>query len=213
MRMPIAVQVKSFDVHTLQADVARVRADFVRYLSEVPMKSRESKHGLMGPIGKLISQLKSGGRDSDQLKGYILNVDRATRNSFRRAKKISPECLEALERGINKTCELLERVPLTAHSEILDQLDYGLYFDLRKAEVMRKEERRQAWITTLRDKYETEAKLSEAWGEEISSFDELYLPRKAEGSKAKKATMKQQDITAFWESQGATVELDEEEED
>jgi hypothetical protein len=45
------------------------------------------------------------------------------------------------------------------------------------------------------------------------SFDDLYLLRKAEGSKARKATVKQQDIAAFWESQGSTVKLEEEEEE
>jgi hypothetical protein len=105
------------------------------------------------------------------------------------------------------------RIPLTAHDGLIDQLDYGLYFDLRKAETLQKEARRQAWIQLLREKYGTETKLSEAWGEEVNTFDDLYLPRKAEGSRTKKATVKQQDVAAFWESQGATVELDEEEEE
>lgn len=213
MRTPIAVQVETFDVHTLQSDVARIRTDFVRYLSEVPRKSKESKHGLMGPVGKLIGKLKSGGKNADQLKGYILNVDRAVRSSLRTAKKLSPEGMEALEKGINKACELLEKIPLTAHDDLIDQLDYGLYFDLRKSETLQKEARRQAWIKFLHEKYETEAKLSEAWGEEVRAFDDLYLPRKAEGSKTKKATVKQQDVAAFWESQGIAVDLDEEEEE
>ncbi len=115
MRTPITVQIKPFDVHALQADVAQIRTDFVSYLSEVPRKSKESKHGLMGPVGKFIARVKGGGRNPDQIKGYILNVDRAVRSSFRIAKKLSPQCMEALERGINKTCELLERTPLTTH--------------------------------------------------------------------------------------------------
>jgi hypothetical protein len=106
MRTPIAVQVKPFDVHTLQADVAQIRSDFLHYLSEVPRK-KESKHGLMGPIGKLIGKLKGGGKNADQLKGYILNVDRAARSSFKTVRKLSPEGMGALEQGINKTCELL----------------------------------------------------------------------------------------------------------
>ncbi len=67
--------------------------------------------------------------------------------------------------------------------------------------------RRQAWIGFVRNKYDTEAKLSETWGgEQIVAFDDLYLPRKAEGSKSKKATAKQQDVTVFWESQGVTTD-------
>lgn len=213
MRVPIAVQTTPFDVDSYQSDVAQIRAEFVRYLSEVPSKSKESKHGLMGPIGKLINKIKSGVTDPDSLKGYILNVDRAVRSSFRTAKKLSPQGMEALEKGINRTCQLLKTIPLPAHDGLIDQLDYGLYFDLRKTEMARKEARRQAWIGFLRGKYENEAKLSATWGEDVQSFDDLYLPRKAEGAKSKKATARQLDIAAFWESQGVTTEVVEEEEE
>jgi hypothetical protein len=45
----------------------------------------------------------------------------------------------------------------------------------------------------------------------VSKVDELYLPRKTEGSKTKKATPTQQDIAAFWESQGVSAVPEEEE--
>jgi hypothetical protein len=212
MRRPIVVQVEPFDDQKLRSDVVQIRADFARYLSGVPRKSKESKHGLMGPVGKLLSKIKTGMKDPDQLKGYILNVDRAVRTSLRIAKKLSPEGMGALERGINSTCELLKKAPPTVHDVLIDQLDYGLYFDLRKAETVAKEVRRQAWIGFVRDKYGSETRLSEAWGEEISAFDDLYLLRKAEGSKTKKATARQRDIAAFWESQGAAAVTEEEEE-
>jgi hypothetical protein len=202
MRIPIVVHVKPFDVQTIQAEIAHIRADFGRYLSEVPRK-KESKHGMMGPIGKLLGKVKGGRRDPDELKGYILNVDRAVRSSSKKARKLSAEGIEALERSIDKTCLLLQGVPPTDQDKVIDRIDYGLYFDLRKTETIQKEARRQAYITFLRNKYGNEVNLSDAWGEEVGNFDELYLPRKAEGSKGKKATIKQQDIAAFWESQGA----------
>jgi len=46
-----------------------------------------------------------------------------------------------------------------------------------------------------------------AWGEEV----ELYLPKVSEGSKRKKATVRQQDIAEFWESQGIAAAREEEE--
>lgn len=212
MRTPIAVQMEPFNIHDLQFEVAQIRSEFVRYLSEVPRKSKDSKHGLMGPIGKLLSKLRSGDKDPDQLKGYILNVDRAVRSSFRRAKRLSPECMDALEAGINKACALLSGAPPSAYEELVDQLDYGLYFDLRKAEVLGKEARRQAWIGFLRSKYGSEARLSEAWGEQVGAFQGLYLPQKKEGAKGRKATVRQQDVAAFWESQGAIAVAEDEEE-
>lgn len=208
MRAPIAVQVALFDLEKVQPLIDASREAFVRYLGEfykAARKSTRSKHGLMGPVGKILSEAKSGRRDPASLKGYAVRVHEATGRSPSQAG------LEALEHGINDLVKLLAETPVTEHDRLLDRLNYGLYFDLRKKGIEAKEARRQAWITFLRDKYGKETNLSEAWGEEVSKFDELYLPRKAEGSKTKKATPKQQDIAAFWESQGVSAVPEEEE--
>ncbi|RJQ46057.1 MAG: hypothetical protein C4534_03455 [Gaiellales bacterium] len=208
MRVPIAVQVKPFDFEKAQPQIDATREEFAGYLDEfhrVSRKSTRSKHGLMGPVGKILSEVKSGRRDAASLKGYAVRVHEAT------GRNPSPAGLQALEQGIDYLVKLLSEAPITVHDRLLDRLDYGLYYDLRKKALQSKEARRQAWIKFLRDKYGSEAKLSEAWGEEVGSFDELYLPRKAEGSKTKKAKTKQQDIAAFWESQGASTVIEKEE--
>jgi hypothetical protein len=203
VRVPITVQIKPFDIEKVQPQIDSARRALTRYLDEVPRKSTRSKHGLMGPVGKVLSEVKSGRRDPASLKGYAVRVHEAT------SRTPSPAALQALENGIDELVKLLTEVPITAHDRLLDRLDYGLYYDLRKQELESKEIRRQAWIGFVHNKYETEAKLSETWGEQIAAFDDLYLPRKAEGSKNKKATAKQQDITGFWESQGVTTDEEE----
>lgn len=207
MRVPITVQIKPFDIEKAQPQIDATRQAFARYLDEVPRKSTRSKHGLMGPVGKILSEVKSGRRDPASLKGYAVRVHEAT------GRSPSPAGLEALEQGIDHVVRLLAQAPVTAHDRLLDRLDYGLYYDLRKKALESKETRRRAWIGFVRDKYGSEAKLSEAWGEEVAAFDDLYLPRKAEGSKTKKASAKQHDIAAFWESQGAAAVVTEEEEE
>lgn len=205
MRVPIAVQIKPFDIEQAQPHVDATREAFARYLNEVPRKSTRSKHGLMGPVGKILSEVKSGRRDATSLKGYAVRVHEAT------GRNPSTTGFQALEQGIDYLVKLLADAPVTVHDRLLDRLDYGLYYDLRKKAIESKEFRRQAWIAFLRDTYSSENKLSEAWNQEVGSFDELYLPRKAEGSKRKKATTKQQDIAAFWESQGVRAIVEEEE--
>ncbi len=207
MRVPIAVQIKPFDVETVQPEIDAAREAFARYLDEVPRKSTRSKHGLMGPVGKILSEVKSGRSDAASLKGYAIRVHEAS------GRGPSPTGLEAMEQGIDHLLGLLGRVPVTAHDRVLDRLDYGLYFDLRKNALEAKEARRQAWIGFLREKYGGEVRLSEAWGEEVTSLDEVYLPRKAEGARGKKATARQRDIAAFWESQGASGMAEEEEDE
>lgn len=208
MRLPITVQVKPFEIEKVQSQVNAAREAFASYLDEfhrVSKKSTRSKHGLMGPVGKILSEVKSGRRDLASLKGYAIRVHEAT------GRSPSPKGLEALEQGIDILVKLLAETPVTAHDRILDRLDYGLYYDLRKKALESRETRRQAWVKFLRDKYSSEARLSEAWSEEVSDFDELYLPRKAEGSKTGKASAKQLDIAAFWESQGSTFAEEEDE--
>lgn len=207
MRVPIAVQIKPFDVEQAQPQIDAAREAFTRYLDEVPRKSTRSKHGLMGPVGKILSEVKSGRRDAASLKGYAIRVHEAS------GRSPSLAGLEALEQGIDHLLGLLAEVPLTAHDRVLDRLDYGLYYKLRKSALQSREARRQEWIGFLRDKYGSERVLSDGWGEEVASFDEVYLPRKAEGAKGKKATTRQRDVAAFWESQGATPMVEEEDEE
>jgi hypothetical protein len=206
VRTPIAVQIRPFEIEKVQRKIDAAREAFTRYLDDVPRKSTRSKHGLMGPVGKILSEVKSGRRDPASLKGYAVRVHEATGRSPSRTG------LEALEAGIDCLVTLLADAPVTVHDRVLDRLDYGLYYDLRKRELESKEARRQAWTGFLRDKYGTPVRLSEAWGEAVSTFDDPYLPRKAEGSKGKKASARQQDIAAFWESQGALAIVEEEEE-
>jgi hypothetical protein len=206
MRVPIAVQIKPFDIEEAQHKIDAAREAFTCYLNEVPRKSTRSKHGLMGPVGKILSEVKCGRRDAASLKGYAIRVHEAT------GRSPSPTSLEALEQGIDHLLDLLAVVPVTAHDRLLDRLDYGLYFDLRKSAIASKEARRQAWIGFLRNKYGIELALSDAWGQHVVSFDELYLPPKAEGARNRRATPRQLDIAAFWESQGAALVGEEDEE-
>jgi len=205
VRVPIAVQITPFDIDDVQPRIDDIRQEFTRYLEETPRKSTRSKHGLMGPVGKILSEVKSGRRDTPSLKGFALRVHEAM------GRMPTPAALRALEQGIDRLVSVLSDAPVTAHDALLDRLDYGLYFDLRKKALESKEARRQAWIGFVRSRYGNEAKLSDAWNAAVAAFDELYLPRKAEGSKSKKATPRQKDVAAFWESQGATVAAEEEE--
>jgi hypothetical protein len=59
VRTPIAVQTKPFEIEKIQPQIDAAREAFARYLQGVPRKSTRSKHGLMGPVGKILSEVKS----------------------------------------------------------------------------------------------------------------------------------------------------------
>jgi len=138
MRTPIVVRVTPYDIERDQPQLNAIREAFVRYLEEAPQKGTRSKHGLMGPVGKILSEVKSGRRDAGSLKGYAVRVHEGA------GRSLSPPALQALEQGIEGLVGLLNAAPLTVHDRLLDRLDYGLYFDLRKKQVESKEARRLA---------------------------------------------------------------------
>lgn len=208
MRSPISVRVTLFDVERVQGDLDAVRKSFSEYLDACPKAQRaRSKHGLLGPVGKILGEVKSGRRDPASLKGYALRMHEAT------GVRPSRQALEALERGVDGLVELMAKVPSTHHDRVLDRLDYGLYFDRRWRGESAREAKRQQWIQFVRDRYVTEQRLSEAWQEDVRRFEDLYLPRKADGSRGKGATARSRDIADFWEAQGSTSsEVEDEEE-
>ncbi len=206
MRIPITVHSEPFNIESAQPTIDKARVAFADYVEQVPRKSTKSKHGLMGPVGKLLSEIKSGRRDPASLKGYAVRVHEAT------GKSPSPAGMENLENGIDTVVKLLEDVPVTFHDRVLDRLDYGLYYDLRKRQAASKEARRQAWIAFVRNKYGSEEALATAWDEAGATFKELYLPSASEGAQSKKATARQRDIAEFWQSQGASSSAEEEDE-
>lgn len=210
MRNPISVPWVPFDMKDAQPQIDAAKNAFADYTqTAAPRKSTKSKHGLMGPVGKVLSEIKSGRRDPGYLKGYVVRIHEM------QSKKGGPTTVasEQLERGIDTTVKLLSETPITFHDEILDRLDYGLYFELRKRESASKEARTQMWRAHLRAKYGTAEQLAAAWDEPSISFDELYLPKKAEASSRKRATTRQKDIADFWESQGVSLAVDEEEDE
>jgi len=218
MRNPISVHWEPFDMDVVaqpQIDIAkRAFADYTT--TAAPRKSTKSKHGLMGPVGKVLSEIKSGRRDPGYLKGYVVRVHETqsqSSQSRRRGGGPSAAAMEQLEHGIDTMVNLLSTTPVTFHDEILDRLDYGLYYELRKRQAASKEARTQMWRAHIKAKYVTVEGLAAAWDEASISFDDLYLPPKSEASRSRKATNRQKDVADFWESQGISLAVDEEEDE
>lgn len=211
MRVPIAVQIKPFDVEQSQPEIDAAREAFTRYLEEVPRKSTRSKHGLMGPVGKILSEVKSGRRDAASLKGYAIRVHEVN------GRSPSPAGLTTLEEGIDRLLGLLAQAPVTAHDRILDRLDYGLYFALRKKSLEQREQLNARFQQFLEQRYHTLEELSRAWEEQVASWDRTYVFGRTSGTWSKANQAKRADINAFWSraraEAGASIDALVEEED
>lgn len=161
MRVPIFVKVERFDLGSVAREIEGIRGRFDVYLESYPAKNIRSKHGLMGPVGKVLQEVRTGKWDADSLAGFALNVHL----SNPKAKgSISDEARTALRQAIGELLELLERVPATAHDRLLDRIDYGLYFVRRSKGLERLESIRRDFAAFLQTKYGTPEELAAAWG-------------------------------------------------
>lgn len=211
MRNPISVHWKPFEMDAVaQPQIETAKRAFADYTETVARKSTKSRYSLMGPVGRVLSEIKSGRRDPGYLKGYGVRVHET---QSRRHGAPSAAAMRQLERGIETTVNLLSASPVIFHAEIIDRLEYGLYYELRKRQADSKEVRTQMWQAHVKAKYGTVEELAAAWDEASISFDDLYLPPKSEGSRSWKATNRQKDVADFWESQGISLAVDEEEDE
>lgn len=168
MRLPIAVKVIPFDLNSAQPRIDAVREAFSHYLDHYIPKSSRSKHGLMGPVGKILSEAKSGRSDPEFLKGYILRIHELSQKG-----SPSPEALTALETGINLLAGLLREVPVTVHDRLIDRLDYGLYFARRKKFLEWLQERNQDYRAWLQQSYSTLESVNQAWGTQLKDWEQI----------------------------------------
>jgi len=66
------VHASRLDLNELGPRVVSIRDHFDKYLDEYPVKSARSKHGLLGPVGKILQEAKGDRWDAISLDGYAL---------------------------------------------------------------------------------------------------------------------------------------------
>jgi hypothetical protein len=213
MRTPIFVRVERFDLESVAPQIEAIREAFDRYLDSYPVRTVRSKHSLMGPVGKLLQEAKTGKWDAESLTGYALNIHLS---NPRARGFISQEAREALKEGVSKLMALLHEVPPTAQDKVLDRIDYGLYFIRRAKGLEWLEEKRQQLISFLRQRYKSDEDFAKAWGKKWKALDDVYYfgpdsDTYREGNKALKADMDA--FYAYLRDLGEIPETAEEEEE
>jgi len=192
VRNPIQVQATLVDLDKYQSRLDEIRDNFSRYLQYYRAKSPASKHGLMGPVGKVLREAKSGRADPQYLKGYVLRVHET-------AQKGAPptEAVSAVEKGIDGLTGLLRELPVAAHDKLIDRLDYGLYLALRKKFIGWIEERDNKYRSFLRDKYSELDVLNRAWKKDFKSWDLIRFGGPSSATYKKASAGQRNDMDKF----------------
>lgn len=185
----IFTRVEKTQIDSIKQSVEEIREAFDRYLDSYPVKTSRSKHGIMGPVGRILQEVKRGKWDVEGLCGYALNIHQ---NNPRTKGWLSNDARSALVEGIEKLLHLINSQPVTAHDRILELVDYGLYYRRRKKIFVRWETVKKEWIDFLKLKYGTYENLAKAWGEKLKKdsqdFESVGYPskRKFAGAKGQK---------------------------
>ncbi|MHA1756267.1 MAG: beta-galactosidase [Promethearchaeota archaeon] len=168
---PIVKKIDGRPLNELREEIITKLSEFMDYCF---VQSTGSKYSLMGPVGKLLTLIKTTGNiDWGKVKGYIANVVRMNQNW------IPPKALELLD----ESCNLLEKINSNINSPILwlniiDGIDYELFFRLYKEE----REKQETYITNkfrdfLQKKYKTIDKVNEVFQLKYQNFDEIPHPQ------------------------------------
>lgn len=192
MRKPIVVQVAPYDLDSVQPRVETIREVFGRYLDSYKPKSTRSKHGIMGPVGKILSEARSGRSDADYLKGYVLRV-----HELSQRLSPSPDAVRALEEGINLLAQLLREAPITVRERLIDRIDYGLYFARRKKFLEWIEERNRDYRAWLEQSYKNIEALNRNWGTRFGGWKEIRYGGSQSGVYRDATSSQREDMERF----------------
>ncbi|TEB11497.1 hypothetical protein Psfp_03956 [Pelotomaculum sp. FP] len=193
MRRFIYSKVEQFHYEDIKEKIEEIKDAFDRYLDSYPVKTSQSKHGIMGPVGKILQEIKKGKWDVEGLSGYAVNIHL---HNPKTKGRISENARAALEEGIEKLLSLIREESIAAQDRILELVDYGLYYRRRKKSLAWLESVKREWVEFLKEKYSTWENLVKAWGEKpkkgIQDIESIGYPSKrvyAEAKDQKKADM------------------------
>jgi hypothetical protein len=180
---------------------------FDRYLDASPYRFGRTKHAVMGPVAKVLERAQTGHWSVEDLTGYALRVHEMNP----RAKGfVSPEARMAMESGIRELVQLIQTVPVTVLANVLERLEYALYYRRRKRASEWFDGIKQEFVRFLHSRYDTVEALREAWKDKNADFDNAY-PSRSSGAYRNAKGKRREDVDAFLS--GRTGEDFEQEED
>lgn len=214
MRKVITVGTNSFDTDKVKPDIQAIVAAFDRYLDDYPVKSAKSKHGVMGPVARILDRAKAGGYTEEALIGDAMRVHEMNPKA---RGYLSPVARQNLEDGTRRLLSLCRRVPTTSIVKVIDQIDYSLYYARRTKGIEWLEDKRKRFGDYLKERYTDDANLQRAWSKSKESrklsLTNPPFPSRSSDDYLRRDPQRKADIDGFWESLGTDVGVEDDTEE
>lgn len=140
-----------------------------------PARSSNSKHALMGPVGKLLSRLMTTGDINwEALKGYILSIHKNQQSE----RGVSTEAANRLDESINALRNLNDLMPPTRWLKTLEDIDDEVFFLLFKGKLSgQRQFIKKQFIEWLQTKYKSVDEINNLLKDaKYGSFDQVDDP-------------------------------------
>jgi len=201
MRKVISVATKTLDTGTKKDQINAIVAAFDRYLDDYPVKTARTKHGVMGPVARILDRAKAGGYTEEALIGDAMRVHEMNPKA---RGYLKPEARQNLAEGTHLLLALCGDVPMTSLVKVIDQIDYSLYYARRTKGITWLEEKRQLFSDFLRTRYPTDEALRKAWTKSKDvkriTLADAPFPRRTGDDYGSRDPQRKADIDEFWAS-------------
>jgi hypothetical protein len=153
-----------------------VTTALVRYLETYkPEQSGESKHALMGPVGKLLSRITATGDINwEAVKGYVLSVHK----NQQAPRGVSPDAAIRLDEAVASLEKLRSLLPPTKWLKAVEDIDDEVFFGLYKENLIGQrrgiQKKFQTWLKSRMSLEDINALLPEE--EQYKSYDDIEDP-------------------------------------
>lgn len=166
-----------YDIEQIRETRQKAALALVEYLKtfRIEDKKSDSKHALMGPVGKLLTRLTTTGDINwDAVKGYVLSI-----HKNQQAGRVPANAAERLDEAIQELSRLRDLLPPTKWLKTVEDLDDEVFFRVYKEKLVGQ----RAWIQKefqewLEKKYKTIDKINTIVGPDYgySSFTDVEDP-------------------------------------
>jgi len=215
MRKVITIENKPFTFDDrVKQEMQEIVTLFDAYLEEYRAQGT-SKHAIMGPVAKILERAQTGQWLTESLTGYALRVHEMRPKT---GGYVSPEAVQRLEEGTKRLITFLGGIPVTAIPKVVEQIDYGVYYERQrkniKARAERQEQLRQRLIAFLHEKYASDAEFAKAWADKrFTRIDDIpyYFGSQSPTYKKAKSQMKadMDELYKLLEQEGQAPEVEE----